>query len=395
MHLLMALPMVLVLSACSFFGGGEVDLDAPVELQKFDAKLEVEKVWSHNLGKGAGNINPISIPAIDGDTIYSADHSGRVSAIDLSTGKRLWQKEIKKTFISGATGASDGLVVVGTGQGEIIAMSQSNGDVLWRAQVSSEVLSPPVTNGDSVVVLSLDGKVHGLSATDGSERWLVDTNMPLLTVRGNSAPIVVKEQRVSTGARIDVAYVGHDNGKLSAYAMEDGILLWEARVGVPEGRTDLERMVDVDGRPLYINGTLYAVSFQGGLMAVQPETGRALWFQEASSNQGAGGYGGTVVVTETDGKVRAFNASEGTELWSSDEYANRNLNAPVVDSGFVAFADFEGYLHFLSRSSGATIGRKKVDGAGVRAPTLIHNGQIIVLDNSGGLSAYRVTELDE
>ena len=387
--------MALTLSACSFFGGDkEVDLDAPVELQSFDSKLDIKKLWGHNLGKGAGQIDPIAIPAIDGNRLYSADHSGKVTAIDLDTGKRLWQRDLKKTYISGATGASNGLVLIGTGQGKIIALSQDDGATLWTSEVSSEVLAPPVTNGDAVVVLSVDGRVHGLDASDGTERWLVDTNMPLLTVRGNSAPIIVKDMQLPTGARIDVAFVGHDNGKLAAYAVNDGVLLWEARVGVPEGRTDLERMVDIDGRPLYFNGTLYAVSFQGGLMAIQPATGRAAWFQQASSNNGAGGYGGTLAITEADGKVRAFNASAGTELWSSDEYLNRQLNAPAVTRAYVVFADYQGYVHFLSRSSGKTIGRKKVGGDGVRAPTIIHNNQVIVLNNSGGISAFDVSELD-
>ena len=386
--------IITCLSACSYFGGGkEVDLDAPVELEKFEPQLSVVKAWSHNLGKGSGKIGPISIPAIDGDKLFSADHNGTVTAIDLNSGKRIWQRKLKKTYISGATGASEGLVLVGTSQGQIIALSQSDGSTLWTSQVSSEVLAPPATNGDSVVVLSLDGKVHGLDAQDGSDRWLVDTNMPLLTVRGNSAPIVVRDIAMNNNISLDVAFIGHDNGKVAAYAMEDGVLLWEARVGVPEGRTDLERMVDVDGRPLYFNGTLYAVSFQGGLMAIQPNTGRAAWFQKASSNHGAGGYGGTLAITEANGNVRAFNASAGTELWSTDEYANRGLNAPVVTSDFVAFADYKGYLHFLNRRTGATIGRKKVGGKGVRTPTIIHNDQVIVLNNSGGISAYTAVEL--
>ena len=394
MNYIALLLIPLILSACSFFAGDKVDLDAPAELEKFESKLAVKRIWRQNLGRGAGKTNPVSIPAIDGDKLYSADHSGRVTALNLESGKRIWQKDIKKTYISGATGASDGLVLVGTVRGEIIAMRQTDGEILWRSQVSSEVLAPPATNGDSVVVLSLDGKVHGLDAQDGSGRWLVDTNMPLLTVRGNSAPVVVQDIQMGNGAGIDVAFVGHDNGKLAAYSMADGILLWEARVGVPEGRTDLERMVDIDGRPLYFNGTLYAISFQGGLMAIEPATGRANWFQEASSHNGAGGYGGTLVITEEDGKVRAFNASEGTELWTSDEYSNRVLNAPAASGDYVVFVDFEGYLHFLSRNLGATIGRKKVAGSGVRAPTIIHDGKIIVLDNSGGLSAYTAIELN-
>lgn len=388
-----AILMLLGLSACSIFGGGEIDLDEPAKLQKFTPELKITKVWSQKLGKGPGDIYPLSIVAVDGDMLFAADRTGTITAINLSNGKRVWKQEIKNTFISGATGASDGLVLVGTGQGEIIALSQETGETLWTSTVSSEVLAPPVTNGDTVVVLSVDGKVQGLNATDGSALWLADTNMPLLTVRGNSAPVIARNLLLANGARTDVVFIGLDNGKLVAYAVADGVGLWEARIGVPEGTTDLERMVDVDGIPLFINGTVYAVSLQGGLMAVQPDTGRTAWYQEASSNNGAGGYAGTVVITETDGTVRAFNAAEGTELWTTTEYANRSLNAPAVSSGYVAFADFEGQLHFLSRRSGTTIGRKKVDGSGVRSPTMIHNDQVIVLDNSGGISAYDVTEL--
>jgi outer membrane protein assembly factor BamB len=174
--------------------------------------------------------------------------------------------------------------------------------------------------------------------------------------------------------------------------MIDGVMIWEARVGIPEGTTDLERMVDIDGKPLYFNGTVYAVSFQGGVMAIQPNTGRSIWYQELSSTNGAGGYGGTVAVADDRGIVKAFNASVGTELWSTDEYENRSLNAPAVSSEYVAVADFEGYLHLLSRRNGETVGREEIDGSGVRSPTIIHNDQIIILDNSGGISAFNVNQ---
>ncbi len=394
MKLPVALVLVVCLSACNFFRGDEeIDLLAPVELENFDPQLEINRLWRQDLGDGPGDIRPMVVPAIDGDILYAGDYSGSLTAIDLTTGKRLWRTQLRNTRITGATGAGHGLVLVGTDKGLVIALDQTDGEQLWTATIASEILAPPATNGDTVVALSLDGKVYGLDARDGSERWVIDTSMPLLTLRGTAPPTVVEAVRI--GPRLlDVVFVGHDNGKIAAYSMQDGLTVWDTRVGVPEGRTDLERMVDVDGQPLFHNGTLYGVSYQGGLMAIQPETGRALWFQDASSVSGPAAFAGTLAITEADGRVRAFNASEGTELWSSSEYAHRQLNAPAVANRYVAFADFEGYLHFLDRRTGETIGRRRVDGSGVRSPTIGYGDQVILIDNSGGIAAYRVSDID-
>lgn len=383
------LSFALTVSACSIFGGDdEIDLEAPAELQDFDVSFKIDRVWSHKLGKGVGVRNPISQPVIDGDTLYSVSPDGKVSVIDLRTGELVWGKQLKGLKVTGATGASNGLILIGTKEGEVLALSQEDGEILWTSQLSSEVLAAPVTNGEIVVAVSIDGQIFGLNAVDGSETWLVDTSVPLLTLRGNSSPIIVPQLRMSNGATIDVVFAGHDNGKISAYTATDGIQVWEARVGVPEGGTDLERMVDIDGAPTYLNGSIYVASYQGGVISVQPDTGRTNWYQEVSTVNNPAGYGGTLVVTEANGTVRAFNSLEGTELWSSDEYANRQLNTAIVTTEYVAFADFEGYLHLLSRRGGETVARRKIGGEGVRAATMIYNNQILVLDNAGKLSSY-------
>ena len=392
-HLLL-LPTLLVLASCSFFGSGDLDLTEPVDLENFDEQIRINRVWRHDIGKGPGDIHPVVYPAIDGNQLFVGDHAGQVTAIDLTTGRRLWRAEIDDVEITGATGAGGDIVVVGTNEGEVIALSQADGSELWRTKVSSEVLTAPATNGNVVVVVSVDGKVRGLSGTDGSEMWLADSILPLLSVRGNAPPLIVSSLPGPNFAGLPVVFIAQDSGKVAAYSLRDGIQIWEARVAVPEGQTDLERMVDIDGIPLYHSGSLYAVSYQGGLMAINPLNGQPVWFQDASSNVGPSAFAGSLVITQDDGTVKAFNASAGSEFWSTDEYAYRGLNQSVTTSNYVVFADFEGYLHFLSRRTGQTVGRIKVDGSGVRSPTMLYNDHFIVLDNSGDISAYSVTELD-
>jgi len=391
-HILLA-PVLLVLASCSIFGSDDLNLTEPVELQDYDTQTEIDRLWRQGIGHGSGEIHPIVHPAIDGDQLFVGDRSGRITAIDLTTGGRIWRQDLDDVEVTGATGAAGGLVLVGTNEGEVIALSQADGSELWRTRVSSEVLAPPATNGNVVIVVSIDGRVRGLDANDGSELWLASSTLPLLSVRGNAPPLIVSSMP-GNFAGMSVAFIGHDSGIVSAYSVNDGIRIWDARVAVPEGQTDLERMVDIDGIPLYHSGSLYAVSYQGGLMAINPANGQPSWYQDASSTVGPSAFAGSLIITEANGTVKAFNASQGTELWSTDEYAYRGLNQSVTTNDYVAFADYEGYLHFLSRRTGETIGRTKAGSSGVRSPTLLYNDQFIVLDNSGNISAYSVTELD-
>ena len=204
-------------------------------------------------------------------------------------------------------------------RGIVHAFDRETGGLLWESQLSSQILAAPVSNGAAVVAVTQDGKIFGLDAESGAQIWLVDVSLPLLTVHGSAKPTVVD----------DIVYIGMDNGKAAAYRMEDGIGLWEVRVGIPEGKNDLERMVDIDGSILHHNGNIYAAAYQSGLMAINPEAGRGLWFQEGSSKNSLGAWGGTLVATLEDGLVKAFNASDGTLLWETEEFRNREPNSPA------------------------------------------------------------------
>lgn len=368
-------------AGCSAFGGDdEVDLSAPVELEDFEATLDVSRAWRVDIGPGIEEIFPLSIPVLDQGILFAADPSGDILAIDADTGRTLWKIDTD-TVITGALGVNASSVFVGTQSGEVQAFDRTSGDLLWRSQLSSEVLAPPGADDSAVIAVTIDGKVTCLDALDGSPLWSVDVNLPLLTVRGNAKPTIED----------GVVYLGLDNGKVAAHRVEDGISLWELRVGLPEGKNDLERMVDIDSSPIYHNGNIYVSGYQSGVMAINPEAGRGIWFQEGSSTNSVGAYAGTVVAAQDNGVVKGFNASDGTELWDTEKFKNRGLNAPAVNNDFAAFADSMGYLHLISRRNGEILGRQKI-GDGARSPTLLSNNRIYVLSDSGKLSAYDVSE---
>ncbi|MGV0036744.1 MAG: PQQ-binding-like beta-propeller repeat protein, partial [Candidatus Azotimanducaceae bacterium WSBS_2022_MAG_OTU7] len=213
-----------------------------------------------------------------------------------------------RDVITGGVGAGDDLIVVGTGSGEILALNQSDGTLAWKSRVASEVLSPPQIDDDLVVIQTIDGKVAAYDAIDGSRKWLYTTTIPSLTLRGTATPII-------SG---DVIMVGFSSGRVALLDRETGLAGFDQRVGVAEGSSDLERLVDIDGAMAIDGDRLYAASFQGRLVGIDISTGELLWFEEASSVSGVGIGFGNVYLASSDSQISAHNADNGREVWRVD-----------------------------------------------------------------------------
>jgi outer membrane protein assembly factor BamB len=371
---------VLLVSGCSWFGGDDDDAAIePAELVDFQEEVSVVRQWSVNVGSGAKNYLISLRPTANSDTVFAADYEGQITALDVGTGNVRWQAQLDVP-VTGGVGYGAGLVMVGTVEGEVFTLDAKDGAVLWTSQVSSEVLSSPKSNGEIVVVHSIDNKIAALDAKTGEEIWQHDGDAPILSVRGTSESIVTNNMVLS----------GFDSGKLIAFSPDNGSVIWETRLALPTGRTELERMVDIDGEPLLVGDVIYSVTYQGRVGAVSRGTGRSLWSQDSSSHH-APAYGdGQIYVTGAEDSVQAFQAGNGQSVWSNDQLFLRRLTGPVKLSGTIATADAEGYLHLLDPSDGRFVGREKIDGSGVSTPMLSVGESLIIQSNNGKISAYKI-----
>ncbi len=374
--LFVALSLVLV--ACSSTDEAELALE-PAELIDIDSDVRLKVVWSDDVGAGSEDRYSLLTPAILGDRVYATDAEGQVIAYELESGDDLWETELDVP-VSGGAGVSADSVFVGTYTGEVIALSTEDGSEQWRAQLTSEVLAAPQSNGRVVVVQTTDGALAGLDANDGRQLWFFDNSIPVLTLRGTAAPLVTDT----------AVYAGFSTGKLVALNVVDGSMMWQQRVAISRGRSEIERVVDVDGTPLLVDDVLYAASYQGRLVAVNRATGRGLWAQDVSTHtELAAGFGNIYHVSD-EGKVSAFNANSGDLVWENDQLKRRQLGAPQTFDNYLAVGDFEGYLHVLNQSDGQLVARRKVDGAGLRSPMKSHNGVLFVQGNGGELEAIKI-----
>jgi outer membrane protein assembly factor BamB len=276
----------------------------PAELVDFEPTVNVRTVWQRRVGSGAGKLFLKLRPAIDGDRVYAATRDGRVQAFDARTGETVWDTDTDSP-LSGGPGVGDGLVLLGTSEGEVLALGEKDGEIEWRARVSSEVLSSPEAQGGVAVARTIDGKLFGLNTDDGTRLWVYDRTAPVLTLRGTSSPALAE------GAAI----AGFDNGQVVAVALSNGQALWETRVAVPRGRTELERMVDIDADPIILGNAVYAVTYQGQIAALDLFSGEVIWRRDMSSHAGLGVGAENVYVTDDASHVWALNRSSSASMW--------------------------------------------------------------------------------
>ena len=353
--------------------------DEPMELEDFDEEIEVIKVWDESIGDGSADQYLKLEPIIIGESIYAIDHFGILLALNKTDGEELWEVDYEEP-VSGALGGDDSQLYFATYHGDIVAVDRVGGMEQWRVTLTSEVLSPPVSNGRQVVIQSIDGKVVSLNAQSGELMWRYDSNAPVLSIRGTASPVITDEFTIT----------GFANGELVAFKNITGAPVWDAAVGIPKGRTELERLVDIDGQPVVKDDVVYAVSYQGKLSAIHLPTGKEIWSKQQSSYTGVDLGFGNVYVSTSDGVIVAYSQATRTEVWRQENLKFRQLTTPKAFGSTAVVADFEGYIHFLSQIDGRFMGRVHLDSDGVRSPMLMSGDMLFIYSNSGDLAAYKI-----
>ncbi|MFT4564755.1 MAG: outer membrane protein assembly factor BamB [Gammaproteobacteria bacterium] len=352
----------------------------PAELIEFEPSIEVEKIWSGRYGKGVDELFIQLLPAHYKDSIFTADRDGRTIAMDAATGKEIWTERDKALRISGGPGAGEGLVYVGTSDAEVVARDAETGEQKWVSNVSSEVLAAPVAARGTVVVRTGDGKLFGLHAESGKRKWVYDRTIPVLTLRGTGTPIIHENTVIA----------GFDNGRLVALDLDTGKQEWETSLGVPSGRSDLERMVDIDAEPTILDGTAYIASFQANVAAVSVFTGQLDWTREISSHSSLAADEARVYVTDDKGYVWALDRRSGTSIWKQEGLKARKVTGPAVIGNYVVVGDFEGYLHWINSETGEFVHRLRLDKQRILVPCRRVGEILLAFSTSGQLSAYKL-----
>jgi len=351
----------------------------PAPLAEITPSVSVVRLWSAKAGKGEGLIGARQAPAVADGRVYAAAVRGGVHAFDLKTGASIWHYD-SKLSLSGGPGVGDGLVVAGGLDGDVIALDAATGAEKWKAKVGNEIIAAPVIGQGMVFVHSNDGRVTAFDETNGERRWFWSHELPALTVRGNDSVVLGP----------GFLFVGNDDGTMSALAVSDGHPLWEQTVAEASGRTELERMADVDGTPVLDGTTLYASSYKKHTAAIDGPTGRPVWSHDSGGPGNVAVSSDRVVVSGVSGSVWGLDKATGAGLWQQDALVHRNVTGPAIQGDYAVVGDFEGYLHWLKLSDGAFAARMRAGKDALRAAPVVSDGILVTEDTGGRISAFQL-----
>ncbi|CAM2875872.1 outer membrane protein assembly factor BamB [Acinetobacter celticus] len=313
---------------------------------------------------------------VDNGVIFAINPKGEVEAYQ---GKqRLWQKKISKLGLSSGVEAKDGLVVVGNSKGQLFALDQTTGDEKWTAQLSGAILAPSLIHAGRVITVANDGTVYAHEVETGKQAWTYSLPNVQFSLRGQAAPVALDARNV---------LIASANAYIYAIDAISGAPKLQRRVAVSEGRSDIQRLIDIDGEPTVMGQFVVTTSYQGQVTVLDLNSQQVVWSEDASSNQRPEVKGNGVFVAQTDGKITAYEITTGNKLWENDQLLNRKLSNPVMLDNDLVVGDLDGVLHLIDPATGEIVGRSKTSGE-VRTLRVIDN-QLYVATRKGAMSVWQ------
>lgn len=378
-RVLTALALVSTISGCGTLSwlGGEKDPRPPTELdKKFAQQLSTDILWKTRIGKGTDGRALHLVPLPRDGRLYVADGRGSVAALAQNDGRVIWKRDTDLRLSGGPEVIGD-LLVLGTSDAELIALSARDGGERWRTRLGSEILSIPRIAGERVIVHTIDDSVYALSATDGKELWRYGYPAPVLTLHGSSSPVIVN----------DNAIVGIAGGRLVSLELERGAPNWELTVTPASGRTELERIADLDVDPVVVGDIAYVATYNGDLAAVDIVTGAVLWRRELSAHAGLAADDGRLFVTDSSDVLWGATVTDGAGLWKQDALKYRRLTAPALVGDQLVVGDIDGWVHWIAREDGRLLARERVAKDRIVHRPAVANGRVFVYANDGTVAA--------
>ncbi|SFC41531.1 Beta-barrel assembly machine subunit BamB [Marinospirillum celere] len=354
----------------------------PEPLPEHSGENSLQREWRDHSGFGERWRGYDLSPALSGSLLITGDAKGYLQAFDLeggflSSSRTLWTKELGVGISAGLTLVNDQLFLV-TQNGQLVKKDARTGQEIWQVRLPSEALSPAQVGEGLVAVKTADGKLTGFNRETGRQLWSFDSRLPSLTLRGTASPTITSTQ----------TFVGFANGRLYAVDNATGQARWDTRIAQPQGRTDIERLVDIDGQARLADGLLIINSYQGETQALDPFSGRSRWSQDISSFHSPVIHDGQVFIVDEASRIHALDLASGSNLWKQEALFGRQLTEPVILSGLLVVADYQGYIHLIDPETGRVTGRQGFDLDGIRSTPIVNEDRLLVHSIRGRLGLF-------
>jgi outer membrane protein assembly factor BamB len=257
-----------------------------------------ERVWTKDLDApeyGEGNLavalnSPLALAKQN--LILVGNASGHMQAWQLASGKMQWQQTDQATQLTAPLLSPDAkLVIYGTAQGRVNARDVKSGELRYTINLGSPIIAPGKIDHGRIFFQLGNHQLMCLDALTGKILWSYKRAVPyFLTLQKAANPIVFDGK----------VLVGEADGTLVALRLEDGSLLWEAKLAVGG------RFVDVDVNPYVVKGTVFAAATGGDLQKLDLKTGKMLARAEFSPAVTPLAWQGDRLAATRDGRLVVY-----------------------------------------------------------------------------------------
>ena len=380
--LVLVCALTLLVSGC---GGkaAKTDFFGPEEKPKkpkVETTTKIKRNWSVGLGKKITPGDAVLSPSLLGEYVYAASSNGRIQKVAIQTGKSVWSQKLKKERVTAGVGVGGGLVLVGTDQGILYAFNQDDGEIAWQTQLDSEILASPVIDGNIVVARTGDGKVYGLSAFDGSDLWTISRQLPKLTLRGESRPVMTQ----------GVVFAGFSDGLLAALEANTGRALWDFPISFPRGTNDIDRLSDIDTNPLFVGQHIYISSYQEVTHALNIFERNIAWSVDVSSYHALAYDAAYLYISDRNGVIHQIDRNSGQKVWSQNALRLFPVSAPVSVGPYVMVSEGDGGVYILSKRDGSILGKHNLGAKTIIGEPVVDSDTVILLDSDGALQSISI-----
>ncbi len=229
------------------------------------------------------------------------------------------------------------LAIVGSRDGTLLAFAAESGKLRFKVTLEGDPRAPAVKDSDRLFVTTAANKIAAVAIKDGKLLWMRGRPPPAkLTIIGHARPAVAQGRVFATYA----------DGYVEAYDRDDGATLWSRPLSLAGGE-----FADADADPFVAGGRLFVGSYTDGVYALDPANGQTVWQRPAPAVIALAPYQDLVLVASSDGLLWGLSRKDGRVKYRTAMPPGVGSRMSVHDN-LVALAGGDSGLIVLAAANG-------------------------------------------
>lgn len=294
-------------------------------------------------------------PIIKNNKIYFLTNSGRLLAYDLENKKKIWQLKIfdksgLENFKTPHISYYEDKIFATIGSNKIVAVS-FEGKIIWQKNISSILISAPISDGKTVFAISDNNKLYALDATSGEIKWIHSGIDCSTSIFGSADPVIYK----------DIIFASYSSSEVYALNKNNGQEIWMHDLNFDKAINSDFYLSDADASPIVKDNIAFLIANAGLMKAVNIKSGDLLWKKEIAGIVNFWIAGDYIYLINNDNKLLALYKKNGGIKWISDLPDFKNKKKPITKYIYSGIS-MAGDKIIISKNDGALIFVSPFDG---------------------------------